>query len=99
VPKIAGKERKIIGWKKGIHLLLPSIFELIHFATTSLICMSILMKMQLFPRIFGRVTYQAKEHQMPVRHFTQRLGNIFIHPIQIFLFFMICFKNNVTQQS
>jgi hypothetical protein len=46
------------------------------------------MKMQLFPRIFGhRVTYQAKEQQMPERHFTQRLENIFIHLIQIFLFF------------
>jgi hypothetical protein len=44
--------------------------------------------MHLFPRIFGhRVTYQAKEQQMPVRHFTQRLGNIFIHPIQIFVVF------------
>jgi hypothetical protein len=43
--------------------------------------------MQLFPRIFGhRVKYQAKEQQMPVRHFTQRLGNIFIYPNQIFLF-------------
>jgi hypothetical protein len=47
------------------------------------------MKMQLFPRIFGRrVTCQAKEQQMLVRHFTQRLGNIFIHPIRIFLLFM-----------
>jgi hypothetical protein len=48
------------------------------------------MKMQFFLRIFGHhVTYQAKEQQqMPVKHFTQRLGNIFIHPIQIFLFFM-----------
>jgi hypothetical protein len=45
------------------------------------------MKMQLFPRIFDhRVTYQAKEQQMPVRHLTKRLENIFIHPIQIFLF-------------
>jgi hypothetical protein len=86
-PKIAGKERKIIGPKKNIHLLSRSIFELTHFAITSLI--HILMKMQLFPRIFGhRVTYQAKEQQMPMRHFTQRLGNIFIHPIQIFWFFM-----------
>jgi hypothetical protein len=88
-PKITGKERKIMGWKKGIQLLRRSIFELIHFAITSVIHMSIFMKMQIFPRIFGhRVTYQAKEQQMPVRHFTQPLGNNFIHPIQIFLFFM-----------
>jgi hypothetical protein len=46
------------------------------------------MKMKLFPRIFGRVTYQAKEQQMPVRNFIQRLKNIFIRSIQIFLFFM-----------
>jgi hypothetical protein len=76
-----------MGWKKSIHLFRRSIFVLIHFAIISLT--HILMKMQLFPRTFGhRVTYQAKEQQMPVRHFTLRLTNIFIHPIQIFLFFM-----------
>jgi hypothetical protein len=46
------------------------------------------MKMPHFPRIFDhRVTYQAKEQKMPYKHFTQHLGNIFIHFIQIFLFF------------
>lgn len=49
----------------------------------------ILMKMQLFHLIFGhRVTYQAKEQQMPVSCFTRCLGNIFIHSNQIFLFYM-----------
>jgi hypothetical protein len=76
-----------MGWEKGKHLLRRSIFELIHFAITSLI--HILMKIRLFPRIFGhRVTNQVKEQQIPVRHFTQGLGNIFIHSIKIFLFFM-----------
>jgi hypothetical protein len=71
----------------GTHLLRRSIFELIHFAIISLI--HILMKIQLFPRIFGHcVTYQAKEQQIPVRFFFEGLVNIFIHPIQIFLFFM-----------
>jgi hypothetical protein len=78
-----------MGWKKGVHLLRRSIFQLIHFAITSLI--HILMKMQLFPSIFGRVTYQAKERQMPTRRFTQRSGNIFV--------FYEFLKNNVTQQS
>jgi hypothetical protein len=56
------------------------------------------MKMQLFPRILGHhVKYQAKEQQIPVKHFTQRVGNIFIRPIQIFLFFYEVLK--ITQQS
>jgi hypothetical protein len=70
----------------NIHLLRRSIFEPMHFAITSLI--HILMIIRLFPRIFGhRVTYRTKEQRMLARHFTQRLGNIFIHPVQIFFCF------------
>jgi hypothetical protein len=84
-PKI--KRMKNYEMEKRYTSIEPIDIRVIHFAITSLI--HILIKMQLFPYIFGhRVTYQAKEQQMPVRHFTQRLGNIFIHSIQIFLFFM-----------
>jgi hypothetical protein len=42
-----------------------------------------------FPTDIGHfVTYQAKEQQMPIRYSTQCLGNIFTHPIQIFLFIL-----------
>jgi hypothetical protein len=97
-PKIAGKEGKIMGWKKDIRLFRRYkkgiIYRYTSFAPIDFridtfwnyLIDTYIDENTTFPRIFGHhVTYQTKEQQMPVRHFTQRLGNIFIYHIQIFL--------------
>jgi hemerythrin superfamily protein len=76
-----------MGWKKSIHLLRQSIFELHTFSDYLIDTYSYIDENATFSPIFGhRVTYQAKEQQMPVRHFTQLLGNFLFTPFKFFCF-------------
>jgi hypothetical protein len=86
-PKIAGKERKIMGRKKGMHLLRRSIFELIHFTITSL---TLFMKIQLFPRIFGHRVISGERTTNACETFHSAFGKYFYSPHpNIFVFYKV----------